>query len=886
MVSRAAGPTYRQILRFASSRPMWQQDLMRRIAVNGSLSSDDLAAAVQMCKAAHGLGEDTECSPIPISRHHVPDTNTHADVSLLAIRELSGVNALIEGQALNLAESGMTTVFGSNGAGKSGYARVLKRLCRARGSAKPILPNVFESKAGEPSGTIEYSVGSADRRHWTGSLAETENDAPEELGQISVFDSQAGRAVVEKAQSIEYVPPGLDLLHGLTGALDHVREALRVEAGQDQRSPAFPSLEPETKAGAFLASISSSTQQQQIDQIACWSAEDEEALQRLHQEIAQQQAADPKIRLAKLRAKAERYENMASHLETLAEGLGDDSVVALRKMVETHQAAVDAQKIVSERVFAGETLPGTGREVWKLLWEAARRYSTEAAYPSIDYPNLGRDARCVLCQQDLDDPAKQRLRAFEDFVSDEAAKVAENARNVLASQTEAWKGLIPRTSGQDAFLTELGAEAPEVRDGLVEFVDKAEQRKSAVLAVLAGNAPWEAVVRLPLNPASILRQHAESARAQIQEILSVSATDVLAELGKQRNELQARKALAEARLLLMTEVARLKRERQRDQALKGGTSTSRISSEVGKITSTVVTAALESAFNSELESLSGKGLRVKLSKSTTRKGVPHAALMLQSTGKGHPPIDVLSEGEQRAVALAAFFAELEISPSRSAIVFDDPVTSLDHDRRRGVAQRLAREALRRQVIVLTHDTVFQILLTEACGEAGAELKGLHVQRLGSQPGHCSEDPPWDTKTVKQRVGALKVLHGGLEKVRKSGTDESYRSEVVHFYDRLRKTWERAVEECLLNKCIQRFGHSVQTQRLRAVDILEEDYTRLEDGMSACSAWVHDRANPLADPSPEPDEVARDLNKLIDWILAIRARRPGSAIPGLKRLNIE
>lgn len=38
----------------------------------------------------------------------------------------------------------------------------------------------------------------------------------------------------------------------------------------------------------------------------------------------------------------------------------------------------------------------------------------------------------------------------------------------------------------------------------------------------------------------------------------------------------------------------------------------------------------------------------------------------------------MSEEEQRGVALAGFFAELSITPTTSAIVFDDPVTSLDH----------------------------------------------------------------------------------------------------------------------------------------------------------------------------------------------------------------
>ncbi len=55
------------------------------------------------------------------------------------------------------------------------------------------------------------------------------------------------------------------------------------------------------------------------------------------------------------------------------------------------------------------------------------------------------------------------------------------------------------------------------------------------------------------------------------------------------------------------------------------------------------------------------------------------------------------------------------------IVFDDPVSSLDHWRRRNVAQRLTKEAKTRQVVVFTHDTSF---LGQLCNEIDAESAGV------------------------------------------------------------------------------------------------------------------------------------------------------------------
>src|SRR5258708_31863099 len=67
---------------------------------------------------------------------------------------------------------------------------------------------------------------------------------------------------------------------------------------------------------------------------------------------------------------------------------------------------------------------------------------------------------------------------------------------------------------------------------------------------------------------------------------------------------------------------------------------------------------------------------------------------------------VFSEGEQTALGLAAFFTEAHLDASKSALILDDPVSSLDHIRRGLVAGRIAAFAETRQVVVFTHDVSF------------------------------------------------------------------------------------------------------------------------------------------------------------------------------------
>ena len=116
---------------------------------------------------------------------------------------------------------------------------------------------------------------------------------------------------------------------------------------------------------------------------------------------------------------------------------------------------------------------------------------------------------------------------------------------------------------------------------------------------------------------------------------------------------------------------------------------------------------------------------------------------------------VVSEGEQRCLSIAAFFAELSTADDPSGIVFDDPVSSLDYKWREGVARRLVQEAKTRQVIVFTHDVVFLLLLKQFAEEQGVEQLDQHVRQLSKGAGVCAEELPWVALPVKKKIGYLK-----------------------------------------------------------------------------------------------------------------------------------
>ena len=69
----------------------------------------------------------------------------------------------------------------------------------------------------------------------------------------------------------------------------------------------------------------------------------------------------------------------------------------------------------------------------------------------------------------------------------------------------------------------------------------------------------------------------------------------------------------------------------------------------------------------------------------------------------------LSEGDKSSLSFAFFLAKLDLDPnlSNKIIIFDDPLSSLDSNRRTATTQQLQRiNGLAKQIIILTHNTIF------------------------------------------------------------------------------------------------------------------------------------------------------------------------------------
>ena len=103
----------------------------------------------------------------------------------------------------------------------------------------------------------------------------------------------------------------------------------------------------------------------------------------------------------------------------------------------------------------------------------------------------------------------------------------------------------------------------------------------------------------------------------------------------------------------------------------------------------MLTPRLRDKFADEIINLAARSVRVEMIRAGGQYGSPHYQVRLLAAPAVNV-VGVLSEGEQTCVAVAAFLAELATASHSSALVFDDPISSLDHKWRDRVREASGR----------------------------------------------------------------------------------------------------------------------------------------------------------------------------------------------------
>ena len=864
------------LLEWSSGLPMWQRDALRRIVASAELAPEDEDAVLALAKAEHGLGEGgSPIVAVPLAAEHLPAQGAaRQEASLLSVRDVRNVNALVAEQVLRFSQSGLTIVYGENATGKSGYSRVLKRASRAR-DASPILPDVLtEGPPGPPGAVFDLAVdGEEIEVAW-----HDDETPPDILSSIVVFDSTTARVFVDEENEPRYLPYGLDAFARLATLCTRLRARMEFELEACQKLRPDFSFAEGTSPHALVEGLAPDSCPVGAAILGHLTVAEERELAQLRKS----QAEDPQVRAATLRSQATRMTTLGDRLQKLIAGLAADQLKQIKTAQETMAASQDAARLASTRSFADEPLAGVESVAWKLMYEAAKKYSEEAAYPGMAFPFTGDGARCVLCQQGLESEGADRMRRFEAFVADFTATKATADEKAFRELANDLSNLASNPESQDpTALDELSRIDQSLgKDVHANLLRLRKVKEAAAQACIDGD--WSAVSASE-EPTAPSRLTALAKQMTDEAVRCEESADP-----EERKRVTARLQELEARQALAGEVGRVAAAIQTartEQALGKCirvTNPSGITRKGGELHDRAVTDVLKTHLLTELQSLGVRELPLTLAHRGSYGRRLHRIAVIDAPTLGDDLPQVLSEGEHRVVAIAAMLAECALRPGQYPIVLDDPVCSLDHKYREKVAGRLVEESKSRQVIILTHDIFF---LSEL--QSRAESQGLHVEcrllrREGARIGVCDDEKPWRTMSVGERLDWGLVRASKLRPLFDSGVADEYEKEARFVADRLRSTVEEVVEECVFCKVVTRFQNNVVMGGLKGVVYGDDDYRDLSVSYGLLSRWTaaHWEGSGAQREIPTPDDLLGQASSVQEYVAKLKKRQK-AAVEGRK-----
>src|SRR5690606_8840216 len=308
-----------------------------------------------------------------------------------------------------------------------------------------------------------------------------------------------------------------------------------------------------------------------------------------------------------------------------------------------------------------------------------------------DYPQ--EDDTCVYCLQPLDNSAKELLKSYRTLLND---KTQENlvelkkrkARLIqLVSQVDTNLTFHQHTFGTDE--SQAPVQPKEITDYNTNLV---ALKTSFITDAIAQGSTFTFDYQTIITFLTVKRTAINESLIQKSEALANLTTREVT-LKKEIAELKDRKFLSTKVAEVITAIANHKVINTLN-ANSSSFNTNSISRKTSSAREELVRQDFEDKFKRELIALRKSHLKVDLDFGTDRGN----SVVYQKISS-HALADILSEGEQKAIALAEFLTELQLDNTKAPIVFDDPVNSLDHRIIDEVVKRLIELSKLRQVVV-------------------------------------------------------------------------------------------------------------------------------------------------------------------------------------------
>lgn len=769
-------------------------------------------------------------------------TPTSDLIELDSLSAIKGVNRLAKDQTLNFSKN-LTVIYGENGTGKTGYSRILKNLGFSYDKSNSIISNIYE--AAEPqSATINYEInGVAKSFLWDGSNSDAE------LANISVFNNNCVKLSISNRDLI-VSPMGFHLFQLVSDELNNLNELLKAKS--DSHSTKLLWLENMTEESPqynFISTLSATSTKQRLAELSEFTSTHQESLTAKEKELSNLSIALLQKEIQAMIYQTQELNNVIGKVEKAQKILNPTSWL---RLIELNKEIAELENKTTTGIKEVADDRGIGfydTAEFNSFIQAAESYIK--IIDNLDYPEDG-DV-CVYCQQPLGPSAKELLQSYRKLLNDKTQdnlKVSRQEKIALIetiTQVETNLTFHHSTFGTDE--NEVVIQPKQIVDynkGLDElktvFITDAYEEDSDF------TFDYQVVLDFLIKKRTEITKTLTLKNETLSNIATKETT-----LKKEISELKDRKLLSTKKSEVELAIANHKIIKTL-KSKAGNFNTTAISRKTTSARDELVQQNFQDIFQEELRSLRKSNIKIDLNLKTS-KGDSKVVQTMSS----HALAEILSEGEQKAIALAEFLTELQLDNTKAPVIFDDPVNSLDHRIIDEVVKRLIELSKTRQVIVFSHSILLlnsfiqQSKLEHQKNAVDFKFHSVKVDfKITGILGEVEEINSFTYYTKKLKA-ILNTKPEGHNEARHAAEGYGY----------LRSAIEVSVENDLLKNTIKRYSKGVAFPSLLRVDgvKIDESKTKLNDIYEKCCVSIVGHSSPSQiDTSPTVDDLKIDFDE--------------------------
>jgi energy-coupling factor transporter ATP-binding protein EcfA2 len=839
---------------FADRLSYWAKYLAEKILSGNAITDTEINAAYAYLLEELTLTPVTTKPDIAINYNGGNSGNYKLDLLFSKLENVEGVNALIENQLIDFSPN-LTIIYGANGSGKSGYVRLLKKVFYSK-TPEDIVQNIHLASGHKPvSANFTFqSVGSDIPLNYPA------NSGNLEFEQFAVFDDGSVKQHLDHKNEFEFRPAGLSFFAEFTEAIKRVEIKLNSEIASKRTPNDFDVwFDGESEIKTLVQGLNAQTNIAELNKHTPFSEKDKTdkaEIEKKHDELALASKNKEK-EILRLEGIKKNISDNKKTIEAINTYFAADYLISIQTSITDCIEKEATSKAEGIENFKTDKIQNIGTVEWKNFIVAAERFAKQQKEDEAIYPESNDN--CLLCHQPLSKDAENLIQNYWTFIKSVAEQNAAQAQNNLNEIKTGFEKLPFDLFPADNILTAwLNENYPKVLASLKENLSAQKTLTSNIITDITSKtankrieiktsvADHDTIVSAIDESIRVLREDEKS--AELTKLLNAKTYLI----HKEKFNIHFAKLIAYIHNQLWISKA---------NAISWMSQKRNITEWEKYLSGKYFNQKYIDTFNQECLYLNGNfGIEVSYTGSA-------GTSFRQLTLKGRNPAVILSEGEQKVIALADFISEMQLSEVNRGIIFDDPVNSLDDRRKNDIAIRLVKESTRKQVIVFTHDLIFVSNLITFSEDNKIPFLCHWVENRGGNPGQVFLKNAPSYEKEYRNAELVKKYYADANKDDCPPTQREFL--VRTGFGALRTCYEVLVINGLFKDVVQRYNERVSMEALKDVYFDDALISELQDSFAQCCRYMegHTHSDKYAYKKPEPV----NLNEEIQRYEAIRTK---------------